>query len=69
MRKSFTDQLDLFAQPLPTFNLDGQSRVSSCVGSIASTILYLLMFGYAVSRAVILFGDGNPVLSDYKIEG
>ena len=67
-KRSITDQMDLFAQPLPTFNIEGVQKVSSCVGFITSVLLYTFMLGYLVSRLVILFGSGNPVLSDYTID-
>jgi len=27
------------------------------------------MLGYAATRAAVLFGDGNPIISDYTIIG
>lgn len=62
------DKIDLFAHPLPTFNIQGKGKVSSCVGLSFSLALYLLILGYAVSRLVVVFGDGNPTFSTYKIE-
>ena len=32
-------------------------------------LLYLFMLGYAATRAAVLFGDGNPIISDYTIIG
>jgi hypothetical protein len=69
MKKFVTDQLDLFAYPLPTFNLAGNQKVSSCVGLACSIFLYTFILGFATSRLVILFVSRDPVLFDYKIEG
>lgn len=67
-KQSIFDKMDLYAHPLPTFNIQGAQKVSSCVGFTFSAILYLLVLGYAVSRLVVVFGDGNPTYSTYKIE-
>ena len=42
--------------------------MSSCVGLAFSAILYLLVLGYATSRLLVLFGDGNPSFSTYEVE-
>ena len=67
-KQSIFDKMDLYAHPLPTFNIQGAQKVSSCDGFTFSAILYLLVLGYAVSRLVVVFGDGNPTYSTYKIE-
>ena len=59
--------MDLFARPLPTFNIGGMQKVSSCIGFIFSVILYIFVIGYAMSKLVVFFGDGNPILSIYKV--
>jgi hypothetical protein len=53
---------------MPTFNIDGIQKVSSCVGLALSLLLYVVLIGIAASRAVVLFGDGNPILSTYTTE-
>jgi len=60
--------LDLFARPLPRLNIDGVEKVSSCVGLIFSVILYVILMAITASRLVVLFGEGNPIVSQYKIE-
>ena len=60
--------MDLFARPLPTFNIQGAHKVSSCVGFSLSATLYLLILGYTACQLVVLFGDGNPTFSTYEIE-
>ena len=64
----FFDKMDLFAHPLPTFNIQGATKVSSCLGFALSGCLYMVILGYAVSRLVVVFGDGNPTFSSYKID-
>jgi hypothetical protein len=61
--------LDLFSRPLPTLNIDGVEKVSSCVGLTFSLILYVILMAIAASRLVILFGEGAPIVSQYKIDG
>jgi hypothetical protein len=63
------DKIDLFASPLPTFNIEGVQKVSSCFGFTSSVTLYLFVVGYVASRLLILFGNANPVISGYTIEG
>ena len=62
------DRIDLYANPLPTFNIQGATKVSSCVGLSFSATLYLLILGYATSRLLILFGDRNPTIVTYEID-
>ena len=62
------DRMDLFAYPLPTFNLQGATKVSSCVGLSFSVALYLLVFTFALGRLMIILGDGNPTFSTYEID-
>ena len=61
------DKMDLFARPLPTFNIQGADKVSSCVGFSFSAALYLLILGFAVSRLAVVFGDGSPTIVTYQI--
>jgi hypothetical protein len=62
------DNLDVFARPLPTLNIDGMQKVSSCVGLVFSVLLFTFVIGIATSRLTILFGTGNPIISSYEIE-
>jgi len=62
------DHLDAFARPLPTLNIEGMQKVSSCVGLVLSLVLYTIVLGIASSRMIILFGNGNPTISTYEIE-
>ena len=58
--KSLFMGLDLFGESIG-FNIDGSERSSSCVGSLISLVIYILVFVYGIQKFITLleYGDTN----------
>ena len=55
--------LDLFAQPLPQFNIHGKAEVSSQFGRAVSLVIYSVMFLYSAHKFMQLLSRANPTVS------
>ena len=52
------DKIDLFAAPMPKFNIEGHEKISTSVGYAFSILLFMTIGGYSASRfAFFLKGD------------
>ena len=59
--------MDIFATPVPRFNIEGATKISSSVGLTFTALSFMIILGISVSKIVILFHGGDPVISSYKI--
>ena len=55
--------IDAFQEPLPMFNVKGQSSVSSFVGGICTLVLFSIVLTYATLKFIHLESKKNPVIS------
>jgi hypothetical protein len=68
MKKEKTiDQLDLFAAPMPTFNIEGLEKISTTVGFFFSILLFLIMGGYSASRVAFFVKGDRPDIQTFTI--
>ena len=61
--------MDLFAEPVPNFNIRGKTKVSSVLGSILSAILLLIVLFYGANKFTFLLERRNPTISSYAERG
>ena len=59
---------DLFAQPIPSFHIDGQSMVGTNVGSFFTGLLAILVVGYSCARGRYLVTGDRPNISSFVAE-
>jgi len=59
------EQYDLFAQPLPSFTLNGKEKVTSNVGLCFSFFVVSTMLIFAMSRLPFLIEKKNPLKTQY----
>ena len=64
MRKVFNN-IDIFKQPLPSFNLKGQGSVSTLVGGFCTMLLFSIVLLYSTIKFLQLKQMANPVVSSY----
>ena len=59
--------MDLFATPLPTFNLRGQEAVPTLCGSILSIIIMYISFIFAALKFMQLLARHNPGVFEHVV--
>ena len=59
--------IDTFAKEVPSFNLKGQTHISTPIGGFMTFLLLTLSFFYAVIKTIHLVERANPVMSELKI--
>ena len=61
-------RVDFFKRDLPTFNLRGQSKISTIYGGIATVMLATIMLLYAGIKLKMLANRENPNISKFTEE-
>ena len=51
-QKNMLDNIDLFQQPLPSFNMQGSTNVASVAGGLASFAIFLVLLLYGVIKLI-----------------
>ena len=57
--------LDFFPTPIPSFNIRGQTQISSIFGSILSAIVLLVILFYGANKFRHLLERQNPTISTF----
>ena len=57
--------IDVFQEPIPMFNVNGKSSVSSFLGGIFTLVLFSIVLTYATHKFIHLESKKNPVISEY----
>ena len=65
--KNTLDSFDLFAAPMPQFNIDGLQKISTCVGFAFSALIFVIMVGFSASRFILLVKADRPDMQTYTI--
>lgn len=63
---NLVDQLDLFAQPLPSFQIRGRSSIPSAFGVLMSVLFFATAFIYSSVKFIELSGRSNPNVSSFE---
>ena len=58
--------MDIFGAPLPTFNLKGETHVSTATGGILTFCLTFVFLCYASLKLMHLAQHKNPAISEFK---
>jgi hypothetical protein len=56
----FADKWDIFASPIPNFNIENQTHIGSSLGVLASFILVTSVLAYSVVKFIHLMEKHNP---------
>ena len=64
-QKNSLAALDLFSQPVPSFNIRGRTKIPTLLGSILSGIVILVMLFYGANKYIQLLQRSNPTISSY----
>ena len=59
---------DMFAKPIPSFNLRGREAVSTRIGAFCSIIIAVVVFYYALLKSIKLYQRSNPTIASYDIK-
>ena len=59
------ETLDIFGEPLPSFNVKGQSYVHTLVGGIMTILLVGTVLLYATIQLINLMNRRNPTMSQF----
>ena len=59
------DDYDMFAAPMPAFNIEGKTQVGSCVGFTLTVLLWVIMSGYTTSRLYFFAVSPKMSISSY----
>ena len=59
----WSNQIDFFATPVPSFNFEGKAKVGSSCGMIATFIFVAAMIYYAGTGFIYMVKMHNPLLS------
>jgi hypothetical protein len=51
---------------MPSFNIDGKTKISTSVGLAATTFICLVLTGFAVSRTIVLINGDRPQIQTYE---
>ena len=46
----FINKLDIFAEPVATFNLDGETHVKTWIGSSLTTLILITTFTFGLAK-------------------
>ena len=56
-------KFDIFAAPVPQFNLDGRERIHSLLGLLCSLVLFLIIFTFSLVK---LLHSKSPLITSYQ---
>ena len=59
--------MDGFGQPLPTFNIKGETKVKTAQGGVVTALLCFMVLTYAILKFIQLTGRENPDISETKV--
>ena len=65
---SFFDEWDMFASPVPQFNVEGKDRVGTSIGFLCTCLVTIAIIFYATHRGLICVNKGRPTVSFIEIE-
>ena len=57
---SLLERIDVFGQPLPSFNLNGAARVHTMTGGLLSFFIMIVFMTYGTLKFVQLVDKHNP---------
>ena len=66
---SFLERNDLFGEPLPAFNIKGETTVNTVTGGILSVILVVILLAYGGLKFLHLYDKHNPQISEVTEKG
>ena len=58
--------IDLFGQPVPSFNVKGEDSINTVVGGVLSGMVMLITLAFAGHKVVQLIEKTNPVMSELE---
>lgn len=61
----FLHKLDMFAEPMPSFNLEGKQKVRTYPGGLLSLFIFYLTFMFSVIKLSHLLSRHNPIVNTY----
>ena len=61
--RNVLQRLDIFGEPLPSFNVRGHETVNSVFGGICSVIIFTIVLLYGVTKFIDLESRSNPNVS------
>ena len=64
---NFFAQFDLFAKPIPAFNVRGKDQVKTPIGGILSTIIITLTLGFAIIKWNELVARSDPIVNRNEV--
>jgi len=62
------DKYDLFARNIPSFHIEGQRRIGSCIGCCLTVLLTTLVVLYGGIRGRYLITGARPNISSFTIQ-
>ena len=60
---SFLRSLDIFGQPIPTFNIKGKDKVQTVVGGFFSAAVITMTLGFAIGGMHNLVSRSDPTIN------
>ena len=61
--ETFFDRWDTYGGSLPGFNIDGRTKLGTCIGMFATLLLYTVVIGFSIVSLVKLIGRENPLIT------
>ena len=61
-------ECDLFAQPIPAFNIKGKEKVKTPIGGILSAFIMTVTLGYTIMKIPDLVLTTNPIMNESDIQ-
>ena len=62
--RSVLHKADIFGEPLPTFNLKGETHVNTITGGLCTFFIIITCLAYGSLKFVHLIDKTNPQLSE-----
>ena len=53
---NFFDRFDYFAEPVPSFNMEGSNRVGTSIGLISTIMMTIVVLCYTTVKLIICIG-------------
>ena len=60
----FVKNLDVFSNSLPSFNIDGKTKVNTWMGAVCSIIIFILTSAFGLLKLQHLVTRRNPAMSE-----
>ena len=59
--------MDWFGSEIPSFNLKGETRITTLFGGMMTALIMILSLGYAILKGIHLIHRTNPTINTYPI--